>query len=105
MGCLNKWSTIRFTDGTVVQVYLTSINFTNAAGFVPHNIATVTCDGSVIQNTQHAQTCLNKWVQVQLPNGVRLSMYMTSYDDNYIGGSMQTSELLGLSGQIAGIEC
>lgn len=106
MGCLNKWVKIQFNDGTVLQAYLNSLDFSYVGGFIPRNsYKSLTCQGTLIQNEQQASTCLNQWVQIELPNGVNLSMYMTSFDNQYVGGSMQTSELLGLSDQITGIEC
>lgn len=106
VGCLNKWAKIQFNDGYVVSAYLNSLDLSYVGGFIPHNsYKSITCQGTLIQNEQQASGCLNQWVQIELPNGVKLSMYMTSFDNQYVGGSLQTSELLGLSGQISGIEC
>jgi hypothetical protein len=106
MGCMNKWVTINFTDGTAIQAYLTSADFNQATGFLSRNsIRSVSCGGTVIQNAQQAQACMNQWVQVELPNNISMPMYLTQYEDQYIGGSFQTRALLGLSNQISGVQC
>lgn len=106
LGCLNKWTTITFADGTKVQAYLTSLDFTSVTGFVTRSsIRTLTCQGVTIETAQQAEACMNNWVQVTLPNGITLSLNMTSYDDTYIGGTLRTSELMALSDRIAQVEC
>jgi hypothetical protein len=106
MGCLNKWSTINFSDGTKVQAYLTSFDFSYTGGYLTRSgLRSITCQGTAIQTTQQGQGCLNNWVQVTFPNGVSLQMYLTFIDDSYVGGSFQTSGLMALSGQVSSIEC
>lgn len=107
MKCLNKWATINFTDGTKVQAYLTSLDlFGSTAGYLTRgSYRSVTCQGAPIMTAQQAQGCMNRMVQVTLPNGVNLTMTMTYFDDKYIGGTFQTSQLIALSNQISAIQC
>lgn len=104
--CMNRWTTIQFVDGSMVQVFVTNANFQNASGFVTRgSYKTLTCDGQHITNEQQAQNCMNRWVQVGLPNGVTISLFLTSYSNEYIGGTLQVGELTGLAGHIASVNC
>jgi hypothetical protein len=106
LGCVNKWATIQFTNGTSLQAYLTSVDFSYATGYLPRNAAlSLVCNGVAITNQQQAQACLNQWTQLTLPNGSQVSFYLTSYDNQYIGGSFQTTQLIGLSSLVTSITC
>ncbi|KMM39193.1 hypothetical protein [Guptibacillus hwajinpoensis] len=106
MNCVNQWITITFKNGQKFQVYPTSIGFTSVSGYVPHTVYNaLTCRGSEIKSIAQAQGCLNQWVQVTLKNNITLSFYLTSYDEQYVGGNLQTNELLKYSDLIADVTC
>lgn len=104
--CMNKWVTIQLDDGTNLQVYVTSANFNFATGFLTRqSYNALVCNGTAIQNSQQAEACKGQWVQLLLPNQISLSFYLTHYDDHMVGGSFQSTQLLGLSNRVTSVQC
>lgn len=104
--CMNKWVAIQLIGGTNLQVYVTSADFNSATGFLTHqSYNALFCNGAAIQNSQQAEACKDQWVQLVLPNHISLSFYLTHYNDQMIGGSFQTTQLLGLSNQVTSVQC
>ncbi|MDP5273859.1 hypothetical protein [Chengkuizengella axinellae] len=106
LSCMNNWIRISLKDGTNITAYLSSFNMKQVGGFVSHHTyQTITCKGKVITNIEEAKSCINQWVDITLPNGISLSFYLTSYDENYVGGQLKTSELLPLFNKVENIVC
>ncbi|WP_127581300.1 hypothetical protein [Paenibacillus koleovorans] len=106
MACMNRWVTVTLRDGTQLQVLVTQAGMNYATGFVSRaSYRAVYCGGAAIQNEQQAQSCLNQWVQVELLNGIRLNLFLTSYNDRMIGGGLNPRELIGYAGLLADYHC
>ncbi|NOU75588.1 hypothetical protein GC098_30150 [Paenibacillus sp. LMG 31458] len=104
--CMNKWVTIQLEDGTNLQVNVTSADFNYATGFLTRqSYNSLVCNGTAIQNSQQAEACKGQWVQLVLPNHISLSFYLTHYDDQMVGGSFQSTQLLGLSNRVTSVQC
>lgn len=106
--CLNagyNWIKVNFSEGFSLSARLDSIAPDITTGFVRRKNITLICDGNTLETKEQAQGCLNKLVQVKLPNGIVLRIYLTHFDENYIGGNIVTSDLLALSEKVTNIEC
>jgi hypothetical protein len=103
---MNKWVTIQLEDGTNLQVNVTSADFNYATGFLTRqSYNSLVCNGTAIQNSQQAEACKGQWVQLVLSNHISLSFYLTHYDDQMVGGSFQSTQLLGLSNRVTSVQC
>ncbi|NBI30527.1 hypothetical protein ERL59_16380 [Chengkuizengella sp. YPA3-1-1] len=106
LSCMNNWIKIKLIDGTVITAFLKSFNMSQVEGFVSHNAyKSMTCQGKVITNEEEAKHCINRWVTVILHNDISLSFYLTSYDQNYVGGYLKVSELFPLLNKVESIDC
>ncbi|NDI34408.1 hypothetical protein [Chengkuizengella sediminis] len=106
LSCTNNWIEFKLTDGTVITAYLKSFNMNHVEGFVSHNaFKSMICQGKVIMNEEEAKPCLKQWVTVVLHNDMSLSFYLTSYNQNYVGGYLKISELLPLSNNVESVVC
>ena len=101
----NNWLKINFTDGLSLTARLDYLGTNMAGGYVRQQNLTITCDGKTLQTKEQAQGCLKKWVQLTLPNQVILRLYLTYFDENYVGGYFPTEDLLAISEKVKTIEC
>lgn len=100
-----KWLKINFPEGFSVIARLDYIATDMTTGFAKRENITINCDNKTIETKEQAQSCLNKWVQVKLPNNIILRLYLTYFAEKYIGGNFATEDLLALSEKVTDIEC
>lgn len=91
-----KWIEFTFPDGRIITTRVDAMEGEYVTGYILHNNVTVTCSGQVIQSSQEAQNCLNKWVKITIPNNIVLDFYLTHFDNFSIGGSFYQSALFPL---------
>ena len=100
-----KWIKINFPEGFSLTTRLDYISPDMTTGFVRRQNIILICDGKTLETKEQAQSCLNKLAQVKLPNGITVRIYLTYFDEKYIGGNLVTNDLLALSEKVTSIEC
>lgn len=100
-----KWIKINFPEGFSLTTRLDYIAPDMTMGLVRRQNITLTCDGKTLETKEQGQSCLNKLVQVKLPNGITVGIYLTYFDEKYVGGNLVTNDLLALSEKVTSIEC
>lgn len=100
-----NWVKINFADGLSFVARIDYLGSDITSGFISRKDITLLCQGTPIETIPQSKDCLEKWIQIKLPNNIILSFYLNHFSEKYIGGYFSTNDLLVLSEQVRDIEC